>query len=91
MRTSPSLTTSRTDEPIQTENWKFHQIPDPSPNSLQLNEVWIVIKVVDENDNPPRFGNAGRPMVGAVPAAAQYGHEIFTIQVRTNKQDTLMY
>lgn len=50
------------------------------PTTLQLNEVWIVIKVLDENDNPPQFSNEGRPLVGAVVSDARYGHEIFRIK-----------
>jgi hypothetical protein len=37
--------------------------------------------VLDENDNPPRFNNDGRPFVGAVLSDAIFGHEIFTIEV----------
>ncbi|XP_047740872.1 cadherin-89D [Hyalella azteca] len=51
-----------------------------SASTLQLNEVWVVIKVLDENDNPPRFNNDGRPLVGAVLSDAIFGHEIFTIE-----------
>ncbi|KAF2344135.1 Cadherin-like, partial [Trinorchestia longiramus] len=52
----------------------------PHPSTLQLNEVWVVIQVMDENDNAPQFDNDGRPLVGAVVSDARYGQEIFTIQ-----------
>ncbi|CAL4104997.1 unnamed protein product, partial [Meganyctiphanes norvegica] len=57
-------------------------VPDPGllDNELKLEEVWIRVEVQDENDNSPSFVTNGRPIVGAVPASAEYGHHVIRIQ-----------
>lgn len=46
-----------------------------------LNEVKIIVRVTDLNDNVPRFTITGRPIVAAVPASANFGYQIIKLQV----------
>lgn len=45
------------------------------------NEVRIIVRVKDVNDNAPRFIINGRPIVAAIPTTATYGYQIVRLQV----------
>lgn len=47
-----------------------------------LNEVKVVVKITDLNDNAPKFMSTGRPIVAAIPATAGYSYEVMRLQVR---------
>ncbi|XP_034250844.1 cadherin-89D [Thrips palmi] len=49
---------------------------------LAHNEVKVVVRVTDLNDNPPRFTGSGRPIVAAIPATAHYGYQIAKLQAK---------
>ncbi|KAK3923914.1 Cadherin-89D [Frankliniella fusca] len=49
---------------------------------LAPNEVKVVVRVTDVNDNPPRFTVSGRPIVAAIPATAHYGYQIARLQAK---------
>ncbi|KAL3277702.1 hypothetical protein HHI36_013047 [Cryptolaemus montrouzieri] len=49
---------------------------------LGLNEVKIIVKVTDVNDNSPKFTIMGRPIIAAIPASANYGYHIVRLQAR---------
>lgn len=46
-----------------------------------LNEVKVIVRITDVNDNPPKFMSTGRPIVAAIPATAGYGYEVIRLQV----------
>lgn len=50
-------------------------------SNLAPNEVKVIVHVIDENDNAPRFKTNGRPMVAAIPNTAPYGHVVTKIEV----------
>jgi hypothetical protein len=50
--------------------------------NLGLNEVKVIVRVTDVNDNIPKFTITGRPIVAAIPTSASYGHHIVRLQVR---------
>lgn len=50
-----------------------------------MNEVKVIVKVTDLNDNVPKFTITGRPIVAAVPASANFGYQIIRLQVRIHK------
>lgn len=45
------------------------------------NEVKIIVRVLDANDNGPRFVGNGRPIVAAIPSSATYGFPIAKLHV----------
>ncbi|XP_021940674.1 cadherin-89D isoform X3 [Zootermopsis nevadensis] len=47
---------------------------------LAPNEVRIIVRVKDVNDNAPRFVINGRPVVAAIPTSATYGYQIVRLQ-----------
>ncbi|XP_066256989.1 cadherin-89D isoform X1 [Euwallacea similis] len=48
--------------------------------NLGLNEVKVIVRVTDANDNAPKFMSTGRPIVAAIPATAGYGYEVMRLQ-----------
>lgn len=44
------------------------------------NEVRIVIKVLDENDNVPMFSDNGQPIIAVIPNTATYGYNVFKME-----------
>lgn len=46
-----------------------------------LNEVKVIVKVVDINDNVPKFMHNGKPIVAALPSGANYGYQILKLHV----------
>lgn len=46
-----------------------------------LNEVKVIIRVIDVNDNVPKFTVTGRPFIAAIPTTANFGHHIIRLQV----------
>jgi len=44
------------------------------------NEVKVVLRIKDVNDNSPRFKQQGRPIVAAIPTSASYGYQIATLK-----------
>lgn len=59
----------------------IYPIIDDRLGDLKLNEAKIVVRVKDTNDNAPRFRTKGRPLLAAIPASINYGHEIIKIEV----------
>ncbi|KAL1115659.1 hypothetical protein AAG570_005949, partial [Ranatra chinensis] len=55
------------------------------PDDLAPNEVKVVLRVKDVNDNSPKFTTNGRPLVAAIPATARYGYPI--VRVHAVDQD----
>ncbi|XP_065213230.1 cadherin-89D isoform X2 [Planococcus citri] len=47
---------------------------------LAPNEVKLIVHVLDENDNSPKFKTNGRPIVAAIPNGVPYGHPVTKIQ-----------
>ncbi|KAL0275272.1 UNVERIFIED_CONTAM: hypothetical protein PYX00_003178 [Menopon gallinae] len=56
--------------------------PPPKEKVADLgpNEVKVVVRVKDVNDNSPMFKLNGRPIIAAVPKTANYGYEIVKLQ-----------
>ncbi|KAK6627853.1 hypothetical protein RUM44_010332 [Polyplax serrata] len=55
----------------------------PSENKMAdvgSDEVKIIVRVKDLNDNTPKFKHHNRPTVAVVPRTANYGHEIIRLQ-----------
>lgn len=48
---------------------------------LAHNEARIVLKIVDQNDNAPRFVNESMPVIAAVSSYTAYGTPVATVQV----------
>ncbi|KAK7066000.1 hypothetical protein SK128_019625 [Halocaridina rubra] len=48
---------------------------------LGMDEVWISLTVLDQNDNTPKFIPHGRPIVAGVPSSAAYGHFVTRIML----------
>ncbi|KAH1022570.1 hypothetical protein HUJ04_011952 [Dendroctonus ponderosae] len=48
--------------------------------NLGLNEVKVVVRITDLNDNAPKFMSTGRPIVAAIPATAGYSYEVMRLQ-----------
>ncbi|XP_022919668.1 cadherin-89D isoform X2 [Onthophagus taurus] len=51
-------------------------------NDIGFNEVKVVVRVTDLNDNAPRFTITGRPIVAAIPASANYGYQTLKLQAK---------
>ncbi|XP_075211152.1 cadherin 89D [Lycorma delicatula] len=49
---------------------------------LAPNEIKLVVRVRDVNDNPPVFALNGRPLVAAIPTTANYGYPIARLQAK---------
>lgn len=47
---------------------------------LQDNEIRIVVKVVDLNDNEPKFSGNGKPIIAVLPSTANFGHPIARVE-----------
>ncbi|KAF5278589.1 hypothetical protein FQA39_LY00631 [Lamprigera yunnana] len=47
---------------------------------LGLNEVKVVVRITDVNDNEPKFLMGGKPIVTAIPTNANYGYEVLKLQ-----------
>ncbi|XP_059611787.1 cadherin-89D [Phlebotomus argentipes] len=47
---------------------------------LMYNEIRIVIRVIDENDNAPMFVGNGRPIVAVIPNTANFGFPVTRVQ-----------
>ncbi|XP_044262289.1 cadherin-89D isoform X1 [Tribolium madens] len=50
--------------------------------NLGLNEVKVIIRITDVNDNIPKFTITGRPIIAAIPTTASYGHHILRLQAK---------
>ena len=50
--------------------------------NLGLNEVKVIVRVTDVNDNVPKFTITGRPIVAAIPTNANYGYHIVRLQAK---------
>lgn len=48
-----------------------------------LNEVKVIVRVTDVNDNAPKFAVSGRPFVAAVPTSANFGYQVIRLRVST--------
>uniref|UniRef100_A0A1B6ECX7 Cadherin domain-containing protein n=4 Tax=Clastoptera arizonana TaxID=38151 RepID=A0A1B6ECX7_9HEMI len=67
-------------QPAKKSRGNPHMIfPIQTPN-LAPNEVKILLKIKDENDNAPQFALNGRPLVAAIPTTANYGYPIARLQ-----------
>ncbi|XP_065157447.1 cadherin-89D isoform X2 [Atheta coriaria] len=47
---------------------------------LGLNEVKVIVRISDVNDNVPKFTISGRPIVAAIPTTANFGYHIIQLQ-----------
>ncbi|KAK5650009.1 hypothetical protein RI129_001038 [Pyrocoelia pectoralis] len=47
---------------------------------LGLNEVKVVVRITDVNDNSPNFTLSGKPIVTAIPNNANYGYHVIKLQ-----------
>lgn len=47
-----------------------------------LNEVKVIVRVIDVNDNLPKFTVNGRPIVAAIPTSTNYGYHIVKLEVK---------
>ncbi|XP_014239374.1 cadherin-89D [Cimex lectularius] len=56
------------------------------PNDLNSNEVKVIVRVKDVNDNPPKFKTSGRPYVAAIPTTATYGYPIIRLHATDNDE-----
>ncbi|KAJ1529702.1 hypothetical protein ONE63_006456 [Megalurothrips usitatus] len=59
-----------------------YPIAEERLSDLAPNEVKVVVRVTDVNDNAPRFTVSGRPIVAAIPATAHYGYQIAKLQAK---------
>lgn len=48
---------------------------------LAPNEARIVLKIIDQNDNAPKFVNESMPVIAAVSPYTSYGTPVATVQV----------
>ncbi|KAL1491992.1 hypothetical protein ABEB36_012502 [Hypothenemus hampei] len=48
--------------------------------NLGLNEVKVLVRITDVNDNAPKFMSIGGPIVAAIPATAGYGYAVMRLQ-----------
>lgn len=53
---------------------------------LGPNEAKVVVRILDVNDNFPKFATNGRPIIAAIPTSANFGHQILRLQVRFRKK-----
>ncbi|KAL1465639.1 hypothetical protein WDU94_005192 [Cyamophila willieti] len=51
-------------------------------DKITPNEVKIIVRVLDANDNGPRFIGNGRPIVAAIPSSATYGFPIAKLHAK---------
>ncbi|XP_031334592.1 cadherin-89D isoform X1 [Photinus pyralis] len=47
---------------------------------LGLNEVKVVVRITDVNDNAPNFTLSGKPLVTAIPNDVSYGYHVIKLQ-----------
>ncbi|XP_030768238.1 cadherin-89D isoform X4 [Sitophilus oryzae] len=47
--------------------------------NLGLNEVKVIVRITDKNDNVPKFSVMGRPIVAAIPTTAAYGYDVLKL------------
>ncbi|XP_046673716.1 cadherin-89D isoform X2 [Homalodisca vitripennis] len=66
--------------PIKKARGFPHMIFPAHTSDLAANEVKIVVRVKDVNDNSPQFPLNGRPLVAAIPTSANYGYPIARLQ-----------
>ncbi|KRT84259.1 Cadherin, partial [Oryctes borbonicus] len=60
----------------------IYPVTNEKLSDIGLNEVRVVVRVTDLNDNVPRFTITGRPIVAAVPASANFGYQIIRLQAK---------
>ncbi len=54
------------------------------------NEVKLIVHVLDENDNAPKFRNNGRPFVAAIPNTVPYGFVVARIRVSASHYSKIL-
>lgn len=47
---------------------------------LDPNEAKVIVRILDLNDNFPKFETNGRPIVAAIPSSANFGYQILRLQ-----------
>ncbi|XP_037884780.1 cadherin-89D [Glossina fuscipes] len=57
-----------------------YPVTDERLDGLQSNECRIVVKILDENDNPPIFKGNGQPIIAVVPRSATFGYPITKVE-----------
>ncbi|KAK9881182.1 hypothetical protein WA026_014530 [Henosepilachna vigintioctopunctata] len=75
---------------IKLEEYKFgrdmtvmvYPVTSDRLGKMGLNDVKVIIKVTDVNDNSPKFITNGKPIIAAIPASANYGYHIVRLQAR---------
>ncbi|XP_063243263.1 LOW QUALITY PROTEIN: cadherin-89D [Bacillus rossius redtenbacheri] len=58
----------------------LYPLPAERLADLAANEVKVIVRVKDVNDNSPKFVVNGRPIVAAIPTSASYGYHIVRLQ-----------
>ncbi|XP_054267149.1 cadherin-89D-like [Macrosteles quadrilineatus] len=66
--------------PVKKSRGFPHMIFPASSTDLAPNEVKVVLRIKDANDNSPQFPLNGRPLVAAIPTSATYGFPIARLQ-----------
>lgn len=59
----------------------IYPVVDERLNGLAPNEVKIIVRVKDVNDNAPKFKSKDRPILAAIPTSAHYGYEVVKVEV----------
>ncbi|XP_061400687.1 cadherin-89D, partial [Musca vetustissima] len=57
-----------------------YPVVDERLEGLEHNECRILIKILDENDNSPKFKTAGQPIIAVVPRTASFGYPITRVE-----------
>lgn len=58
----------------------MYPVMDSRLKGLSENEVRIIVRVLDENDNEPSFRGNGRPIVAVIPNTANFGYPVTTVE-----------
>ncbi|XP_055907965.1 cadherin-89D [Eupeodes corollae] len=57
-----------------------YPVADERVLDLSYNEVRVVVMIIDENDNTPKFRGRGRPIVAVIPNTANFGYPVTTVE-----------
>lgn len=57
-----------------------YPVVDERLEGLENNECRLALKILDENDNAPKFKQSGRPIIAVVPRSATFGYPITRVE-----------
>ncbi|XP_046805306.1 cadherin-89D isoform X2 [Lucilia cuprina] len=57
-----------------------YPVIDERLEGLENNECRLVLKILDENDNAPKFKQSGQPIISVVPRSATFGYPITRVE-----------